>query len=330
MPVTPSEVPPGLREDGLFPPVEPYVEGRLPLDGAHTMYWEQSGNPAGIPVLFVHGGPGAGTSPNHRRQFDSGAWRIVLFDQRGAGRSTPLGETRDNTTDHLIADMERLREHLGIARWLLLGGSWGSTLALAYAQAHPDRCLGLILRGIFLARRCEIDWFMNGMGTFFPEAARAFAERLPPEERGDVLSAYHRRLTDSDPAVHVPAARAWSLYEGACASLLPSPEALAMFEDDAVALGLGRIEAHYFTSDTYFARRPILDHIDAIRHLPAIIIQGRYDVICPIRTADALARAWPEARYVIVPDAGHLEREPGIRAAKIAAIEAFRKTGGFG
>ncbi len=324
-----TDIAPILEADGLFPAIEPFDSGHMALDDLHTMYWEQSGRPDGLPVLFVHGGPGAGTSPNHRRQFDAEAYRIVLFDQRGAGRSTPLGETRRNTTALLIEDMERLRERLGIERWLLLGGSWGSTLSLAYAEAHPERCLGLILRGIFLARPCEIDWFMNGMGIFFPEAARALAERLPLEERGDVLGAYHRRLVDPDPAVHAPAARAWSLYEGACASLLPSPEALSMFEDDAVALGLGRIEAHYFTSDTYFAERPILDHIDKIRHLPAIIIQGRYDVICPIRTADALARAWPEARYVVIPDAGHLEREPGIRAAKIAATESFRRTGRF-
>ena len=321
---------PALQADGLFPAIEPFASGHIPLDDLHAMYWEQSGQPEGLPVLFVHGGPGAGTSPNHRRLFDAETYRIVLYDQRGAGRSTPLGETRRNTTALLIEDIERLREHLGIERWLLLGGSWGSTLALAYAEAHPDRCLGVILRGIFLARPCEIDWFMNGMGNFFPEAARALAEWLPIEERGDVLHAYHRRLVDPDPAVHAPAARAWSLYEGACASLLPSPEALSMFEDDAVALGLGRIEAHYFTSDTYFAEQPILDHIDRIRHLPAIIIQGRYDVICPIRTADELARAWPEARYVIIPDAGHLEREPGIRAAKIAATEAFKRTGAFG
>ena len=325
----PTDAAPALEADGLFAAIEPFESGHMVLDDLHTMYWEQSGKPDGLPVLFVHGGPGGGTSPDHRRQCDARAYRIILFDQRGAGRSSPLGETRRNTTALLIEDMERLREHLGIERWLLLGGSWGSTLSLAYAEAHPDRCLGLILRGIFLARPCEIDWFMNGMGIFFPEAARALAERLPEAERSDVLGAYHRRLVDPDPAVHAPAARAWSLYEGACASLLPSPEAMSMFEDDAVALGLGRIEAHYFTSDTYFAERPILDHIDRIRHLPAVIIQGRYDVICPIRTADALARAWPEARYVIIPDAGHLEREPGIRAAKIAATEAFRRTGAF-
>jgi len=313
-----------------FPAIEPFETGRLELDDLHAMYWEQSGRADGIPVVVVHGGPGAGSQPEQRRFFDPAAWRIVLFDQRGAGRSTPHGETRRNTTALLIDDMERLRLRLGIDKWLLKGGSWGSTLALAYAQAHPERCLGLILRGIFLARPSEIAWFMTGMGTIFPEAHRAFASQILADERGDLLAAYQRRLTDPDPAVHVPAARAWSLYEGACATLLPDPESLATFKDDAVAVGLGRIEAHYFATETWFEDRPILDHIDAIRHLPAILIQGRYDIVCPIVTADALARAWPEARYVIVPDAGHLEHEPGIRAARLAAGESFKTTGAFG
>ncbi len=206
----------------------------------------------------------------------------------------------------------------------MLGGSWGSTLALAYAEAHAARCLGLILRGIFLMRPSEIDWFVNGMRMIFPEAWNTFAGFVPREERGDLLAAYQRRLADPDPAVHVPAARAWSLYEGSCAMLLPDASALSVFEDDTVAVGMGRIEAHYFTTETYFRRKPILDGLDAIRHLPAAIIQGRYDVICPIVTADEFARAWPEARYTIVPDAGHMEREPGIRAAKIAATESFK------
>jgi proline iminopeptidase len=313
-----------------FPPIAPFETGRLELDDLHTMHWEQCGRPDGIPVVVVHGGPGAGTQPDQRRFFDPDAYRIILFDQRGAGRSRPHGETRRNTTALLIADMERLRVHLGVDKWLLKGGSWGSTLALAYAETHPDRCLGLILRGIFLARPREIDWFINGMATIFPEAHRAFAGHVPAAERGDLLAAYQRRLTDPDPAVHVAAARAWSLYEGSCATLLPDPEALGTFKDDAVAVGLGRIEAHYFATETWFEERPLLDHVEAIRHLPGIIIQGRYDIICPIVTADELARAWPEARYVIVPDAGHLEGEPGIAAARLAASEAFKTTGGFG
>ncbi|HEY5106980.1 MAG TPA: prolyl aminopeptidase [Caulobacteraceae bacterium] len=308
----------------LFPQIEPFDSGHLRLDDLHTMYFEQSGNADGTPALFLHGGPGSGSHPDHRRLFDPGAYRIVVYDQRGAGRSTPHGETRRNTAALLIDDIERLREHLRIDRWLLLGGSWGSTLALAYAQAHPSRCLGLILRGIFLARPQEIDWFMRGMGTIFPEAWRAFAAHIPVDQRHDLLGAYQRRLSDADPAVHGPAARAWSLYEGSCATLRPDTEALAVFRDDAVALGMGRIEAHYFVNETYFEAHPLLGGIDAIRDIPATIIQGRYDIVCPIVTADELARAWPQARYVIVPEAGHLEREPGIRAAKLAATEAFK------
>ncbi len=308
----------------LFPRIEPFDAGYLRLDDLHTLYFEQCGNPAGIPALFLHGGPGSGSHPEHRRLFDPAAYRIVIYDQRGAGRSTPHGETRRNTAALLIADIERLRERLSIDHWLVLGGSWGSTLALAYAQAHPSHCLGLILRGIFLARPQEIDWFMRGMGTIFPEAWRAFAAHIPANERDDLLGAYQRRLRDADPAVHGPAARAWSLYEGSCATLRPDSEALSLFQDDAVALGMGRIEAHYFANETYFAEHPLLDGVDAIRHIPTTIIQGRYDIVCPIVTADELARAWPQARYEIVPDAGHLEREPGIRAAKLAATEAFK------
>jgi proline iminopeptidase len=222
----------------LFPPIEPSTSGRLQLDALHSMYWEECGRHDGIPAVFLHGGPGSGASPKHRRFFDPQAYRIIVYDQRGAGRSTPLGELEDNTTPHLVADLEALRQHLGIERWLVFGGSWGSTLALAYAQAHPDRCLGLVLRGIFLCRDSEIDWFMRGMGTIFPEAWEAFAAHIPAAERGDLLQAYHRRLVDADAAVHMPAARAWSRYEGACSTLLPDPETAAHFDDDVVALGL--------------------------------------------------------------------------------------------
>ncbi|MEO8812076.1 MAG: prolyl aminopeptidase [Caulobacteraceae bacterium] len=308
----------------LFPLIEPFATGRLALGDPHVMYWEQSGRRDGRPVLILHGGPGAGSQADQRRVFDPAFWRIVMFDQRGAGKSTPHGETRGNTTAALIEDIERLRVTLGIERWVVAGGSWGSTLALAYAQAHPARCEGLILRGLWLARQSEIDWFMKGMGTFFPEAHRAFAGEIPMAERKDLLTAYGRRLADPDPAIHRAAARAWSRYEGACATLLPDAAATAMFEDDATAIGIGRIEAHYFANETWFRDHPILERIEAIRHLPAVIVQGRYDVICPIVTADEVARAWPEARYVIVPDAGHLEREPGIRAALVEAGEHFK------
>ena len=305
----------------LFPPIEPYRAGHLRLDARHVMYWEESGNPEGPPALFVHGGPGAGATPVHRRFFDPNHWRIVIFDQRGAGRSTPLGETRDNSPDHLIADVERLRHELGITQWLVFGGSWGSTLALHYAQTHPQSVRGLILRGIFLCRESEIEWFLYGMQRIFPEAWRAFAGFLPEAERGDLLAAYHRRLIDPDPGIHLPAARAWSIYEGACSTLLPNPETIAAFGEDRLALGLARIEAHYFTAHLFPPERDLLAQIGRVRHLPAAIVQGRYDMICPIRSADELARAWPEAEYIIVRDAGHSAMEPGIREQLVLAGE---------
>ena len=311
----------------FYPEIEPYESGLLRLDGRHSMYYEQCGNPAGVPVVFLHGGPGAGASTVHRRFFDPQHYRIVIFDQRGAGRSKPLGEIADNTTPHLIADIERLRRHLGIGRWLVFGGSWGSTLALAYAEAHLEPVRALILRGIFLCRRSEIDWFLYGMRVLAPEAWRSFAEFLPESERGDLLAAYYRRLIDPDPAVHMPAARAWSIYEGTCCTLLPSPETVQTFGQDVLALGLARMEAHYFSNDIFLPESSILANIGRIRHIPAMIVQGRYDLVCPIATADELARAWPEAEYVIVPDAGHSAMEPGIRAALVAATEKFRELG---
>ena len=317
------------RQDPLYPPIEPYANGMLAVGARHRVYWETSGNPDGIPVLFVHGGPGSGTSPAQRRFFDPARYRIVLFDQRGSGRSTPHGELADNTTPHLIADMEVLRRHLDIQRWLVFGGSWGSTLALAYAQAHPERCLGLVLRGIFLCRRSEIDWFLYGIRAFFPEAQRQLAEFIPEDERGDLLTAYHRRLTDPDPAVHQPAAHAWSTFEAACSTLLPNPDLVAAFGSERTALSLARIEAHYFVHDIFLPENSLLDGVGRLRHLPAIIVQGRYDAVCPIVTADTLARAWPEARYAIVPDAGHSAFEPGLARELVAACDRFATTGGF-
>ena len=308
----------------LFPEIEPYESGLLPLDGVHTMYWEQSGNPAGTAALFLHGGPGAGAKPLHRRFFDPSAYRIVVFDQRGAGRSSPLGCLIDNTTPHLVADIERLRQHLGIERWVVFGGSWGSTLALAYAEAHPERVIALALRGIFLCRPSEIDWFLRGMDEIFPENWRAFSGFLPDHERGDLLANYHRRLTDPDPSVHMPAARAWSLYEGACSTLLPNPETVKTFGEDVMALGLARIEAHYFSNDSFLTENQLLRGVDRIRHIPTHVVQGRYDMVCPIRSAQDLHEAWPEAHYTVVPDAGHNALEPGIRTALIEATEAFK------
>lgn len=314
---------PTLRTE-LYPEIEPFEAGMLALDGTHHLYWEVSGNPNGKPVVFLHGGPGAGASPAHRRFFDPKHYRIVIFDQRGAGRSTPLGELKDNTTPHLIADMEKLRNHLGIERWLVFGGSWGSTLALAYAEAHPERCTGLILRGIFLCRRSEIHWFLYELKNLFPEAWRTFSGYIPENERGDLLQAYYKRLTDPDPAVHMPAARAWGRYEGSCSTLLPSPETVAYFGGDVVALGLARIEAHYFTHDIFLPLNSLLDNVSRIRQIPGVIVQGRYDAVCPMISADDLHRAWPEAEYIIVPDAGHAAWEPGICKQLVAACERFK------
>ena len=308
----------------LYPEIEPYASGMLALDGRHQMYWEQCGNPRGEPVLFLHGGPGAGAAPAHRRFFDPAYYRIVIYDQRGSGRSMPLGELKDNTTPHLVADIDALRRELDIERWLIFGGSWGSTLALAYGEAHPERCSGFILRGIFLCRRSEIDWFLHGLRTFFPEAWGTFARMIPQEERRDLLAAYYRRLTDPDPQVHMPAARAWSTYEGACSTLLPSPETVAYFASDVVALGLARIEAHYFSHDIFLPENALLANLHRIRHIPAVIVQGRYDAVCPIVTADEVHDAWPEAEYIVVPDAGHSAWEPGICTRLVKAAETFK------
>ncbi len=318
-----------LRRDNpdapLYPELEPYATGRLPLDAVHTMYWETSGNSSGVPLVFLHGGPGGGCLPHHRRYGDPSYWNIVLYDQRGAGRSTPVASLTDNTTGHLVADLERLREALHIERWLLFGGSWGSTLALAYAQAHPDRVLGLVLRGIFLASAREIDWFMHGMRNVFPEAWRAFEQFLPESERPDLLVNYYRRLTDADPAVHFPAAHAWDRYEGTCSTLLPQPDSLPRMDSDTAALAIARIEAHYFVHRAFLAPEQLRDGVAAIRHLPCTIVQGRYDVVCPPVTADALAEAWPEAEYIVVPDAGHSVREPGIARELVAALQRMQQ-----
>jgi proline iminopeptidase len=311
----------------LFPPIEPYATGTLAVDARHTLYWEQSGNPHGLPVVFLHGGPGAGATPTHRRFFDPASYRIIIFDQRGAGRSTPLGEIIDNTTGHLVRDIEALRSYFAIDRWIVFGGSWGSTLALNYAVSYPARCRALILRGIFLCRQAEIDWFLYGIRQVFPEAWRGFAAPIPEDERGDLLTAYYRRLTDPDPAVHLPAARSWSVYEGACSTLLPSADSAAVFGEDRMALGLARIEAHYFRHEIVAPDNDLVDAIGRIRAIPATIVQGRYDMVCPIVTADELARAWPEAEYAVVPDAGHSAMEPGIRAQLVAATERMKRLG---
>jgi len=312
------------REELLYPPAGPYRSGRLQLDALHNMYWEESGNPDGVPLVFLHGGPGGGSSPDHRRYYDPAVYRIVLYDQRGAGKSTPVGALTDNTTAHLVADLERLREHLAIDRWVVFGGSWGSTLALAYAENHPDRVLGMVLRGIFLCRPLEVHWFLYDIRYFFPEAWRTFSGFLPEPEREDLLEGYYHRLTHPDPVIHLTAARAWSRYEASCSTLLPDADLLAHFEDDAVALAIARIEAHYFMHRIFLPENALLDNVHRIRHIPCTIVQGRYDAVCPIVSADDLHRAWPESNYVVVPDAGHSAREPGIVRELVAATDRWR------
>jgi proline iminopeptidase len=313
----------------LFPPVEPYRHGVLKLDDIHTMYWEECGNPDGMPVLFLHGGPGGGLSPKHRRFFDPAHYRIILFDQRGAGKSTPPGEVRANTTPLLVDDIERLRGLMEVEKWLIFGGSWGSTLALAYGQAHPERCLGFILRGIFLCTGEEIDWFLHGMRWFFPEAHAAFVSILQDEERADILNAYAKRLFSDDPAVFVPAARKWSEYEGSCVLLEPRAETIAEFGSDAVSLGVGRLEAHYFLHRGFLDEDQLIRNLHKIRDLPAVIVQGRYDMVCPPKTAFRLHAAWTRSRLIMVGNAGHSAQEEGIAAALVEATEQFRRARHF-
>jgi len=321
-----SHISPRDTASGVFDPIEPYRSGLLEVDDIHTLYWEECGNPHGVPVLFLHGGPGAGVSPRHRQFFDPAHYRVVLFDQRGAGKSTPLGECRQNSTDLLIDDIERLRELLAVQQWLVFGGSWGSTLALAYGQAHPQRCLGFVLRGIFLCTQAEIDWFFDGIQWFFPKEFERFVADIPPTERSDLLGAYARRLFSDDPVQSLHAARTWSRYEGSCLHLLQHPEVADQFGTDAVALGVGRLEAHYFQHQAFMAQDQLIRNLGRIRHLPAAIIQGRYDVVCPVRSAWRLHQAWPEASFEIIEDAGHAAFEPGIASALVAATERFRRS----
>ncbi len=309
----------------LYPAIEPYRTGRLRVSEVHELHFEECGRPDGKPVVFVHGGPGGGTNPSQRRFFHPDRHRIVLVDQRGCGRSTPHASLDANTTWDLVADLERLREHLGIERWQVFGGSWGSTLALAYAQKHPDRVTELVLRGIFLLRRCEIEWFyQSGASILFPDAWEAYRDHIPAAERGDLVAAYHRRLTHDDPRVRLEAARRWSGWEGATSKLLPDAEFIGHMEEDAVALAMARIECHYFVHRGWFETDDqLLRDVPRIRHIPATIVQGRYDVVCPIDSAWALHRAWPEADFVVSPDAGHSAFEPANSRALVAATDRY-------
>jgi proline iminopeptidase len=309
-----------LRE--LYPPIEPYVCGRLAVDDIHSVYWEECGNPNGVPVVFLHGGPGGGCSASSRRFFDPTRYRIVLFDQRGAGRSTPNGELRNNTTAHLIADMESLRTRRGIDSWHVFGGSWGSTLALAYAQECPAATLSLTLRGIFLMRGAEIRWLFDAGRLFRPEAWTMLLDGLPPELRGgDPLEGYAELLASTDRTSRLAAARRWSLYEATLANLLPDPLRLEGAGEEHVAYAMARIEVHYFRNNGFEPDDQLLRRIDRIRHLPATIVQGRYDLLCPPISAMHLHEAWPESRLVMVEDAGHSATEPGIRSALVKAMD---------
>lgn len=310
----------------LFPALTPNRHGMLAVDDLHTIYWEECGNPDGIPVLFLHGGPGAGLSPQHRRFFDPQRYRVILFDQRGAGKSTPLGEWRNNTTQLLIEDIERLRAQFGIAQWLVFGGSWGSTLALAYGQAHPAACLGFVLRGIFLCTQAEIDWFIDGVRWFYPELYEEFAAPIPLGERGDLLAAYVKRILSSDPDVYWPAARAWSRFEGRRVYLMPQPEDAP---NDALDLGVGRLESHYMANLGFFEEDQLIRNMGRIAHLPAVIVQGRYDAICPPLSAYRLQQAWPGSQLEMIPDAGHGALEHGIASALVRATERFVPGRGF-
>ncbi len=304
----------------LFPEIKPYKRFHLDVDERHTLYVEECGKPDGLPVVFLHGGPGAGCEPYHRRFFDPSVYRIVLFDQRGCGRSTPHADLVDNTTQHLIGDMERIREHLQIERWVIFGGSWGSTLGLAYAQTHPQRVSGLILRGIFLCRDRDIQWFyQEGASRLFPEFWEAFLEPIPEAERTDLLHAYHARLTGEDEVTRMAAAKAWSVWEGRTASLLGNQSVVDFFSDPFVALSVSRIECHYFVNHAFLEPDQLIRDADRLRGIPGVIVHGRYDVICPVEQAWALRQAWPEADLKIVPDAGHAASEAGIMEALVDA-----------
>jgi proline iminopeptidase len=309
----------------LYPPTEPFDSGFIALDSGHQMYYEQCGNPLGKPALFVHGGPGGGGDVNARRFFDPSGYCSVIFDQRGAGRSRPRASLANNTTWHLVADIEALRKRLGIERWLVFGGSWGSTLALAYAQTHPESVAELVLRGIFMLRTKELRWFyQSGASEIFPDQWRQFLAPIPNDERDDLLSAYHRILTCGDAEKQLGAARAWSLWEGATSSLTPNPQRESDFSTADFALPLARIEAHFFVNHGFFEfDEQLLRGVERIRHIPAVIVQGRYDVVCPMTSAWELAQVWRQADFRVVPDAGHSAYEPGITHELILATDAY-------
>lgn len=314
----------------LFPPIEPRRTGMLQVDDLHNLYWEESGSPDGIPVVYVHGGPGGGSSPEKRQWFDPDAYRIILFDQRAAFRSTPLGETRDNTTQLLVGDMEKLRKMLGVDKWLVAGGSWGTTLSLAYGQSHPDACLGFVLRGVFLGAPAEISWYLYGMRKFFPKAYSDFAGWVPEGERSDLLSAYEKRLFSDNAGSRMDTARMWFKFAEACSLLKHDPELVEeAAKNDPVVYGTGRIDAFYFRNRMFLEPAQLINNISRIAHLPLLIVQGGHDVIAPPEQAYNVHRAWPGSVMHIAHDAGHSPSEPGIRSKVIQGLEQFKKNRKF-
>ena len=312
-----------MRE--LYPPRQPYNEGELKVSDLHTIHFEESGNPEGKPIVLLHGGPGGGCPPFYRQYFDPEKWRLVMFDQRGCGQSKPHAELQENTTWDLVNDIEKLREYLNIHQWVVFGGSWGSTLSLAYSQTHPDRCKGLILRGIFMLRQKEIRWFyQEGASYIFPDAWEEYVKPIPINERDDLVTAYYQRLTSPDAQIRLEAARAWSIWEGSTSRLFPDLDLKQKFGIDAFAEAFARIECHYFINKGFIdPEDKLLLNIDRIRKIPAVIVQGRYDVVCPMMSAWELHRAWPEAEFIVVADAGHSMSEPGIRTCLIEATDKF-------
>lgn len=308
----------------LYPSIDPYEQGVMERDSGHKVYWEQVGNPKGQPVVFLHGGPGAGCSPSHRRFFDPDHYRILLLDQRGCGRSGPTGSLENNTTQALIGDLEALREQLGIESWIVFGGSWGSTLALAYAETHPDRTDSLVLRGVFLGSDAEIHWFMHHMGAFFPQEYDHFRQHLSEGDQGDLLSGFYDLLCSDDPAIHGPAAEVWAKFEAQCSTLLPNRDVVKELDNKDAALTLARLEAHYFVNHMFLDEGQLLRDAEKLAGIPGVIVQGRYDVICPPQAAYKLSLAWPESELIMVPDAGHSATEPGSAAALVASMEQLK------
>jgi proline iminopeptidase len=313
-----------IRE--FYPAIEPYNQGHLQVSEQHLIYFEESGNPAGQPAVFVHGGPGGGTEPKHRGYFDPKHYRIILFDQRGCGKSTPNASLEENTTWDLVSDMEKIREHLRIEKWLVFGGSWGSTLSLAYSEKHPERVTHLVLRGIFLVRKWEIDWlYQSGADAIFPDLWENYLAPIPVPERGDILTAYHNRLTSPDRQVQLEAARAWSTWEGSTSKLLIDPAMVDHYSDGNFAIAFARIECHYFVNKGFMEDGKLLRDVERIRHIPTVIVQGRYDVVCPMRSAWDLHRTFSEAKLIITPTSGHSAFETENRSALIEATDAFRE-----